>query len=80
MSETITQIVASNMSELNNYLTKQHQAFLEASDIVKSNNISMLQYNTTLTPNYPLKSIYRANHEQFYRLTIKDKSTIKIDE
>jgi hypothetical protein len=80
MTDTIIQIVANNISELNNYLTKQHQGFLEASDIIKTNNISMLSYDLTLTPNYPMKSVYRANHEQFYRLSLKAKTVIKIDE
>ena len=80
MTDIIVQIVASNISQLNNYLTKQHQAFLEASDIVKTNNLSMLCYEVSLTPNYPMKSVYRANHEQFFRFSIRQKIIVKIDE
>lgn len=80
MSDVITQIVSTNVSELNNYLSKQHQPFLEVSDIVKSNNLNMLLYDVTLTPKYPMNSVYRANHEQFYRISLKAKIEIKIDE
>jgi hypothetical protein len=57
-----------------------HRSFLEVSDIVKSNHLSLLHYEVTLTPNYPMKSVYRSNHEQFFRLSLKSKCSVKIDE
>lgn len=80
MTDVINQIIASNVSELNNYLSKQHLPFLEISDIVKSNNISMLLYNITLTPKYSVNSVYRTNREQFYRVSLRSNTIFKVDE
>lgn len=62
MSEAIKQFEASNISELNNTLTKIKHPFLEVSDLVKTNQLNLLSYSVTLTPNYPVKSLYRTNH------------------
>lgn len=71
MSQIIRQIEAINVSQLNNMLTKLHSPFLEVSDIVKNNKLSLLNLELTLTPKYPMKSVYRTNHQQYFRFSIK---------
>ena len=80
MTDVIHQIQAQNISQLNNMLTKLHQSFLEVSDIVKNNKLSLLTYSVNLTPNYLMKSVYRMNHEQYFRFTINKKIFTKVDE
>lgn len=79
MADAITQLQATNISQLNNYLTKQKEPVLEVSDLVKVNKLNLLRYHLTLTPNYPAKSTYRTNHQQFFKLTLRNRFMVKID-
>jgi len=49
------------------------------SDLVKGNKISLLSMKLTLTPNYPVKSVYGDNHQQYYRIALRSRQTMLID-
>ena len=44
MADVMTELSATNISELNNNLTKQREPSLEVSDIVKVNQLNLLKY------------------------------------
>ena len=79
MVDRMLQIEAGNVSELNGILTKMHLPFLEISDLVKSNHLTMLKTNFTLTPNFPVKAINLGGNQQYYRLRIMSKFPVLID-
>ena len=68
MVDKLMQIEAGNISELNGILTKMHYPFLEVSDLVKSNHVTLLSTSFTLTPKFPVKTINNGINQQYYRL------------
>ena len=58
MRDAMHQVEASNVSELHNYLAKQHRPAMEASDLVKDNRLSWLWLPLQLRPDYRAKAVY----------------------
>ena len=68
MVDKLLQIEAGNISELNGILTKMHSPFMEVSDLVKSNHVTLLTTSFTLTPKYHVKTVNHGINQQFFRL------------
>jgi hypothetical protein len=79
MIDGLKQIEASNISELNNILTKMKRPFMEVSDLVKDSNLTLLQANFTLTPKFALKAINEGLAQKYYRISIMSKFPIQVD-
>ena len=80
MRDKLKQMEAGNVSELNNLLTKLKFPFLEVSDLVKNNHLTLLTTDFVLKPVYPLKAINLGGEQRFYRISIMGKFSIEIDE
>jgi hypothetical protein len=79
MLNRIHYLESSNVSEMNNILAKIHYPFLELSDLVKSNSLTLLSTSFTLTPAFPIKVCSRNSHQKYYRISIMGRFTIEID-
>lgn len=79
MVHQLKQLDATNISELNTLLTKIQHPFLELSDLVKNNAVTLLTTAFTLTPAFPVKAINRGPNDTYYRFSIMKKFPVSID-
>lgn len=76
MLNSIQYLEASNVSEMNNILAKIHHPFLELSDLVKSNSLTLLSTSFTLTPAFPVKASTCGSSQKYYRFSIMNRFSI----